>query len=202
MPKYAAACVNAWNTSWVTRLGASPKLQLRSGPPEASVTATATGILVVGMTLPSSPFTSSSGGVVTKNGSWSGASATQGVIGHARMLTNDETACEWVGSVSQGMALSLTVDVASGNVVTVADTTGAVIGSGVVGVGVQAGTLLADKTSTTLTLSKPLTTARSIGDYVVVGDVSGDMIISGAYVPSAGFTVTVAAFSHGWPRLI
>lgn len=195
--------VHQWLTDWTTALGASPFLQLRSGPPEASTSATATGILIVEIPLPSSPFSSPSGGLITKAGSWLANSAGVGVIGHCRFLNNAKTECRMVGTVTQAIAYALTAGAAiATNVLQVADTSGMTVGAGVAGSGIEDGTTVAALTSTTVTLSRVLTAAMLSADTIVVGDTSGDMLISGAYIPTVGSSVEVVSFSLGWPTLI
>jgi hypothetical protein len=201
--KFRPTDVHGWLSDWVTAVGASPFLQLRSGPEEASTAATATGTLIAEIPLPASPFTTPSGGIIEKSGSWSVNSAATGVIGHGRILDNAKTTCLFVGSVSQAVAYTLTATAAAAtNVLTVADTSGAFVGSGVAGRGIAAGTTVVALTTTTITISQVVTASLTTSDFVVVGDTSGDILISGAYIPSAGTTVTVAAWAMGWPSLI
>ena len=202
--KFRPTDVHGWLSDWVTALGASPYLQLRSGPEEATTAATATGTLIAEIPLPSSPFTSPANGIIEKSGTWSVNSAAVGVVGHARFVNNAKSTCYWVGSVTQAVGYALTADAAAGTfVLTVADTSVVTIGAGITAAaGIAAGTTVAAKTSTTITLSQVLASAMITGDTIIVGDTSGDMLISGAFIPTIGSSVEVAAWSLGWPDLI
>ncbi len=201
--KFDPADVHAWLDRWTTQLGASPFIQLRSGPPKASTAATATGTLIREIALPSSPFTSPFNGVIGKSGTWQSTSGGTGVIGHMLILNNAKTVCKWVGSVTQAVAFALTANAGINTfILTVADTTAITVGQGVDGIGVQADTVVAAKTATTITLSKVLSGAMFTGDTIVVGDTSGDALSSGAYVPESTTPVTVQAWSMGWADLI
>ena len=201
--KFRPTDVHAWLSTWVTNLGSSPFLQLYSGPPEASTAAAATGTLIREIALPASPFTSPASGIITKSGTWASATGSVGVVGHARIVNNAKTTCHFVGSVSQAVAYALTANAAANTfVLTMADTSSVTVGSGVVGAGVAAGTTVASKTSNTVTLSRVLGAAMVSGDTIVIGDTSGDMLISGAYVPTSSSSVEVVSWSLGWPSLI
>lgn len=206
MAKFAASTVHAWLSQLVTDIGGSPFLQLRTGPEEASVTAPATGVLTHEMPLPSSPFTSPFAGEIGKTGTWTSNALAKGVVGHFRVLNNAKTSCLWLGTVTQAVGYELTADAASGtSTLTVAGTAAVSLGAGVAAVGglsVEDGTLVSGKTSTTIVLSKPLRGAMFTGESVVVGDVSGDMLISGAYINDIGDPATVVSFGTGWPDLI
>lgn len=203
--KFRPTDVHAWLTTWTTALGASPYLQLYSGPPEASTAATATGSLIREIALPSSPFTSPASGIIAKSGTWASASGSVGVVGHARFVNNAKSTCYWTGSVSQAVAYSLTADAASGvSVLSIADTSGISVGQGVTSAigAIPAGTTVASKTSTTITLSRATTAAMLTTETIIVGDTSGDMLISGAYIPTSTSSVEVITWSLGWPSLI
>lgn len=194
--------IHAWLTHWVTELGPSPFAQLRSGPPKASTTAPATGTLIREIALPVSPFTTPFNGSIGKSGVWTASTGGTGVIGHMLVVNNAKTVCRWVGKVSQAVAYALTADAGvNAFVLTVASTAGILPGSGVVGVGVRAGTIVADITATTITLNQGLLGAMFIDETIVVGDPSGDALISGAYVPETTTPVTIHAFNMGWPGL-
>lgn len=201
--KLPALNVHEWLAHWRDELGASPFAQLRSGPPKASTTATATGILIREIALPASPFTTPFAGTIGKTGVWTSSSGGNGVIGHMLLVDNAKTYCGWVGKVSQAVGYALTADVGVGNfVLTVASTAGVALGAGVAGEGIRAGTTVSDVTATTITLSQVLIGPKYIADTVIVGDTSGDAFISGAYVPETTTPVTVHTFVMGWPSLI
>ena len=202
--KFRPTDVHGWLSDWVTAVGASPFLQLRSGPEEASTAATATGTLIAEIPMPASPFTTPASGIITKSGTWQVNSAGVGVIGHARILNNAKSTCYFVGSVTQAVAYALTAGAGSGTfVLSIADTSGITVGAGVAAsAGIASGTTVAAKTSTTITLSQPLTAALITADTIIVGDTSGDLLISGAYIPTVGTSVEVVSWSLGWPTLI
>lgn len=206
MAKFRLARLQGWLDDWVADLGPSPKIQLRSGPEEASTSATATGTIICRLTMASTPFPAANASAqLVLAAPITGNATDVGVIGHARLMDNAESTCHWVGSVSAAVAYALTADAAIGaTVLTVADTSAIVLGSGVVGggvAGVQDGTVVAAKTSTTITISKPLTAALPSTTAIVVGDISGDLVISGAYVANVGDPVSLIAWVYGFPDL-
>lgn len=202
MAKFRVERLNTWMNDWVTDLGASPKARFRSGPPKASTTATSIGLLLCTMTLPTAPFTTAANGIITKTGTWAGNAAAPGVVGHCEIYNNAESTCHWVGSVTQAVGYSLTAGAAAfTTVLTIADTSGVTVGAGVLGAGVPDGAIVQSKTSTTLTLSVPLAAAMLSGDTIVVGNVTGDMVISGAYIANTGDPISVLSWAYGWPTL-
>lgn len=79
-------------SAFETRLGASPILRLRSGPPPADTAASRTGTVLVTMALPSDPFTGPVEGVLSKSGTWEDTSAdASGRVGHAEFVKADGT---------------------------------------------------------------------------------------------------------------
>lgn len=203
MSKFHVDTVNAWVQQIIDDLGASPWLDLYTGPPEASCTAPATGINTHQVPMGASPFTTPSGGVASLASVITANAIDVGVIGHARFMNNARTKCVRTCAVTQAVAYELTAGAAvNTNLLTVADTSAVLFGQGVAGPGVEAGTTVSGKTSTTISLSKTLKAAMLDGDTIVVGDTSGPLLISGAYIANVGDPVSVIAYTVGWPDLV
>ncbi len=66
-------------------LMSSGTMKIYTGSQPSSANDAATGTLLVTITLPASPFTSPSGGSMSKNGTWSGTASATGVAGWARI---------------------------------------------------------------------------------------------------------------------
>ena len=77
---------DAQNNAIPATVGTAPILEIRSGSPPANCAAADTGTLLVSMSLPSSWLGASSGGVMSKLGTWTDASADAGgTAGHFRI---------------------------------------------------------------------------------------------------------------------
>jgi hypothetical protein len=104
-------------------IGTTPKFQVRSGAQPANCAASDSGSLLCEMTLPSDWLTASSLGVVTKNGTWNGTGAADGVAGHFRIKDSAGTTCHIQGSITEsgggGDAIIDNINVGSGQTVTV-----------------------------------------------------------------------------------
>lgn len=88
----STAVRNAELAAFVTELGASPILRIRTGAPPTTVAGASTGTVLATCNLPSSPFTTPSGGAITKNGTWEDLSAdASGTAGHFELLKADGT---------------------------------------------------------------------------------------------------------------
>lgn len=87
-----------------TELGASPLIEFFTGAPPANCAAADTGTQIAEGTLPSDFLTAPSGGVVSKNGTWSfvgiTAASTGTNIGHYRMKDSSGTTCVHQGTVT------------------------------------------------------------------------------------------------------
>lgn len=103
--------------------GTSPKLRILTGSPPASCAAAQTGTLLVEITLPSDWLTASSGGTVSKNGTWSGTAVAGGTAGYFRIVDSSGTTCHMQGTVSMsgggGDMIMDNTSIASGQTVTV-----------------------------------------------------------------------------------
>lgn len=104
-----------------SEVGASAKLQIRSGAPPANCAAADTGTLLCEITLPADWMNAASGGQKTKNGAWSGVAGADGVAGHFRIKNNAGTVTHIQGTCGQGAGdMSLdNDDIANGQTVTV-----------------------------------------------------------------------------------
>lgn len=95
---------NAMADVYESTIGASPKLQLRTGAPPADCTAADTGTLLAECAVPADWLTAASGGAKTKLGSWSFtglAAAGAGTnIGHYRLKDTAGTTCYDQGTVT------------------------------------------------------------------------------------------------------
>jgi hypothetical protein len=87
-----------------TTLGASPKLQIRSGAKPANCAAEDAGTLLAELTLPSDWMAAASSGSKAKAGTWSGAGgagAGAGTsAGHFRVKDSTGTTCHIQGSIT------------------------------------------------------------------------------------------------------
>lgn len=98
-----------------TTIGASPRLQLRTGAQPANCAAAATGTLLCEIVLPADWMSAASNGVKAKLGTWQGtglAAAGAGTAaGHYRILDSTGTTCHEQGSVTgTGGSGDLTLD--------------------------------------------------------------------------------------------
>jgi hypothetical protein len=169
---------NAALEAYATTIGASPILQLRTGPAPADLAASATGTLLVPMTLPSVWHATAANGRKAKAGTWSGTASAAGVVGHYNLNSSGGTRREQ-GSVSKASVLTTSAaTAANSNVLTFAATSGVSVGVGASGPGVPVGTTVVAVSSTTVTMSTTSTLGVASGALIAFGDVSGDMFIS------------------------
>lgn len=80
-------------------IGASAKLQLRSGAAPADCAAAATGTLIAELALPADWMAAAANGTVGKAGTWSGTAAAGGTVGHYRVVNSAGTVCGIQGPV-------------------------------------------------------------------------------------------------------
>jgi hypothetical protein len=81
-------------------IGASPKLQIRTGAQPSNCAAADTGTLLCELTLPSDWMNAASSGSVTLLGTWAGAGASAGTAAHYRLKDNAATVCHEQGSIT------------------------------------------------------------------------------------------------------
>jgi hypothetical protein len=111
MLQFSEGVRNAMLDAIEVTVGASPRLQLRSGPPPANCAAASVGTLLCEITLPSDWMSAASSGTKTKLGTWSGVGATGGTVGHYRIVNAAGTVCHEQGSVTiAGGGGDMTVD--------------------------------------------------------------------------------------------
>ncbi len=84
-----------------TTMGASAKLQIRTGVPPADCAAAATGTLLAELTLPADFFANAASGSKALTGTWSGAGSASGFAGHFRILNNAGSTCHLQGLCSE-----------------------------------------------------------------------------------------------------
>ena len=91
-------------------IGASPTLELRSGPPPASCAAADSGILLASMALPADFLAAASGGSKALAGIWQDAAAdAAGTVGHFRIKQG--ATCHVQGTVTgTGGGGDMTID--------------------------------------------------------------------------------------------
>lgn len=94
-----------------TTIGASPKLQIRSGSVPANAAAADAGTLLCEITLPADWMTAASSGSISLNGTWSGTGAAAGTAAHYRLKNNAGTVTHEQGTVTAtGGGGDLTLD--------------------------------------------------------------------------------------------
>jgi len=93
-------------------VGASAKLEIRSGAQPANCAAADSGTLLASMTLPSDWMAAASSGAKAMSGTWQDASAdAAGTAGHFRIKDSGGTTCHLQGSVTAtGSGGDLTLD--------------------------------------------------------------------------------------------
>ena len=94
-----------------TTIGATPKLQIRSGGQPATCATADSGTLLCELTLPSDWMGAASAGAIALAGSWSGTGAAAGTAAHYRLKDSAGTTCHEQGSVTAtGGGGDLTLD--------------------------------------------------------------------------------------------
>lgn len=108
----SVAARNAELSGFLTELGSSPVLKIRSGAPPATVATASTGTVLATCSLPASPFSSPSAGSISKNGTWEDTSAdASGTAGHFEITKSDGTTVVLRGTVTiTGGGGDMTVD--------------------------------------------------------------------------------------------
>jgi hypothetical protein len=127
MPKpleFSPALRDAMNDAWIAHIGAEPLLRMYSGTKPALLADAATGDLLAELELPSTWMNASSGGVITKAGTWQDLTADDdGTAGYFRIYDNAGTTAHAQGDITDTagagpMKLSSTA-IVSGEPVTV-----------------------------------------------------------------------------------
>lgn len=98
--QYGQAVINARLDVVESTTGVSAALQLRSGAAPATPATADSGTLLCTITLPSDWMNAAAAGVKTKLGTWSGAAAAAGTVGHFRLKDSTATTTHIQGSVT------------------------------------------------------------------------------------------------------
>lgn len=85
-------------------LGASPKLQIRTGAQPASCAAAATGALIAELTLSATPFAAAANGAKALNAVAAVLAVAGGTMGHYRLVDSAGTTCHEQGSIGLAAA--------------------------------------------------------------------------------------------------
>lgn len=118
---YSVAVRNARLDSIESVIGASAKMQIRTGAKPAACASANSGTLLATINLPSDWAAAAASGQKAKLGTWSGTTAAGGTAGHFRIFNNAESACGLQGTCGQGSGdLSLdNATLTSGQTVTI-----------------------------------------------------------------------------------
>jgi hypothetical protein len=98
--QYSVAVRNAQLDTFETTVGATAKLQIRTGAQPASCATAASGTLLCEMTLPADYMAAASAGSKALSGSWTGTASETGAAAHFRIVDNAGTTCHLQGSVT------------------------------------------------------------------------------------------------------
>ena len=98
--QYSVAVRNAMLDAIESTTGASAVLRIYTGTAPANCAASATGTLLVDMSLPSDWMNNASGGTKTLNGTWTAAATGTGTAGYYRIWDSTATTCHEQGSVT------------------------------------------------------------------------------------------------------
>lgn len=98
--QYSVAVRNAMLDSQETTIGASPKLQIRTGAQPANCAAASTGTLLAEITCPADFMNNAGSGQKTLLGTWQTTGVAAGTAAHYRILDNAGTTCHEQGSVT------------------------------------------------------------------------------------------------------
>lgn len=106
-----------------TAIGVSPILKIRTGAQPATFATASSGTVLASLTLPSDWLTAGSGGVKSKNGTWSGTASGTGTAAHYEIYAADGTTLHERGDLTlTGGGGDATIDntsIVSGQTVTV-----------------------------------------------------------------------------------
>lgn len=96
----SVALRNARLNQYEATIGASPKLQLRTGAAPSDCAAADSGTLLCEITLPSDWVTAASAGSIGINGTWAGTGVAAGNAAHYRLKDNAGTTTHEQGTVT------------------------------------------------------------------------------------------------------
>ena len=182
---------NALLATYESTIGTSPKRRYYTGTKPTVCSASATGTLLVEMTLPSDWMDTPGSGGAAKLGAWSGTALADGTAGYYRIYDSAGTTCHEQGTVTQAFGLTTSgTTTAPSNVLNFASTTGVTVGMPIFGSGVLTGATVAGVTSTTVTMSAATVIGVGSGVTITFGDYTGDENMRATALTS-GQTVTV-----------
>ena len=98
--QFSVTVRNGWLDSTETNIGASPKLQIRTGAQPVNCAAAATGTLLTEITCPADWMAAASAGTKVLAGSWTVAAVAAGTAAHYRIVDNAGSTCHEQGSVT------------------------------------------------------------------------------------------------------
>lgn len=182
------------NNGFSTALGTTGvTLLLFTGAPPANCAATATGTTLATLTLPATPLGTSSGGVISKSGTWTGTASASGTAGYYRLLASGG-ACVEQGTTAQTVtAATSAATTANGNVLTfISAPAGVATGMTVSGTGIPTLTTVSAIVSVTIVISKTSTAGVASGATITF---SGDMALDNTVLAS-GQAITITSYSQ------
>lgn len=191
--QYSTTLRNAWLATYESTIGTAPKLRIYSGAPPANCAASASGTLLIEMTLPSDWMGAPSGGSSALAGSWTGTVSADGTAGYYRIVDSAGTTVHEQGAITRAFAITTSsATAAASNVLTFAATTGVAAAMSISGAGVESGATALSVGSTTVTMSAASTAGVSSGVPIYFGDTSGDMWLQSTAM-TVGQTLTISA---------
>ncbi len=99
--QFSVAVRNARLDSMETTIGASAKLEIRSGAAPADCATASSGTVLATLTLPADWMAAASSGAVSKAGTWEDTSAdATGTAAHFRIFDNAGTTCHEQGTIT------------------------------------------------------------------------------------------------------
>lgn len=126
-PQYGTAVRNARLDVVETTIGVDPILRMYTGSKPSAPADSATGTLLVAMTLPTDWLAAASGGTKAKSGTWSSTGSADGVAGYYRIYESTGTTCHEQGTITiTGGGGDMTLDntnIATGQTVVVSSFT-------------------------------------------------------------------------------
>lgn len=190
--QFSTTLRNAWLDLYESHIGTSAKLLIYSGSPPANCAASATGTLLIEMTLPSDWMAAAASGSKDLSGVWSGTVVADGTAGYYRVTSSGGTVHEQ-GTVTRSFALTTTATTSAGNnVLTFTSASGVSGGMSISGTGIEAGATVLSAGATTVTMSVASTAGVGNGAVIYFGDTSGDMWLTSTAL-TVGQALTISA---------
>lgn len=184
---------DGYNASFSTQLGTtSVTLLLISGAQEAATTTADTGTVAATLALPSTPLGTSSSGVISKSGTWTGTASASATVGHYRLKASGGTVIEQGSCGIAVTAATSAATSANGNVLTFASApSGLSVGMTVSGTGVVAGCTIAAISGATVIMSRTSTAGVASAASITFGF---DLNLDNNVIAS-GQTITISTYS-------